>query len=238
MRSTQDINRSRVETKFRLKAGDVPSLLREIPADLREEYAVRTLYFDRPDGSLARHALAHPLHCTKVRARQYRGSAWVWFEVKSRDGCWTRKSRLRLTRSDALRLIFGAGLPAGAAFFVEGDDERDARAYFDEACRGALVPLGAVSAFRRSFQLVRDLVRITLDLDIGYHRPSASGPGLCGPLLWREPEAVLELKHLGQLPPCCLDLVSGLRPSIHSKFRSLVQSLSASDGERDRVDRR
>ena len=237
MRSTQDFSRSRVETKFRLTADDVPSVLRQIPAHEREDYAVSTLYFDRPDGSLARHALEHPFHCTKVRARQYLGSTWVWFEVKSRDGRWTRKSRLRLRRSDASRLISGAGLPERAALFVEGDDERDARAYFDEARCGDLVPVGAVAAFRRSFLLSQDLVRITLDLDIAYHRPSASGPGMRGPLLRRESEPVLELKHLGRMPRSCLDLVSRLRPSNHSKFRTLVQSLSASDGEREHVDR-
>ncbi len=237
MRLTQDFSRSRVETKYRLTADNVPSLLRRIPADEQEDYVVSTLYFDRPDGSLCRNALDHPLRCTKVRARQYRGSTWVWFEVKSREGRWTRKSRLRLRRSEASRLISGDGLSPRAALLVDGDDDLDVRAYFDEACRGELVPVGAVTAFRRSFVLNQDLVRITLDLDIAYHRPSASGPGMRGPLLRRESEPVLELKHRGRVSPRCLDLVSRLRPSNHSKFRTLVQSLSASDGERDHVDR-
>lgn len=237
MRPTQDLSRSRVETKYRLMAEDVPVLLRRIPADQREDYAVSTLYFDRPDGSLARNALKHPLHCTKVRAREYQGSTWVWFEVKSRDGRWTRKSRLRLLRSEASRLIAGEGFPNRAALPTDGADDFEARAYFDDVCRGELVPVGAVSAFRRSLVLHRNLVRITIDMDIAYHRPSATAPGMGGPLLRREPEPVLELKHFGSVPPSCLDLLSRLRPSNHSKFRNLVQSLSAIDGERDRVDR-
>src|SRR5262249_2550531 len=57
MRMTLDLSRSRVETKYDVAAEDVPSLLRRIPADEREDYGVRTLYFDRPDRSLARRAL-------------------------------------------------------------------------------------------------------------------------------------------------------------------------------------
>src|SRR6187455_2643759 len=97
MRLTQDLSRSRVETKYGVPAEDVPALMDRIPADEREEYVVWTLYFDRPDASLAREALEDLLHCTKVRLRDYGDdSPWRWFEVKRRDGRWTRKSRLRV----------------------------------------------------------------------------------------------------------------------------------------------
>src|SRR5437879_2419069 len=81
MRVTLDPSRPRVETKYRVAVEDVPALLRRIPADDREDYGISTLYFDRPDGSLARKAIEDPLLCTKVRAREYHdGSPWIWFE--------------------------------------------------------------------------------------------------------------------------------------------------------------
>src|SRR5690242_2151920 len=123
MRLTLDLSRSRVEMKYGVAAEDVPSLLRRIPADEREDYDVRTLYFDRPDGSLARRALEDPFHCTKVRIREYAdGSPWVWFEVKTREGRWTRKSRLRLGREDAARCLAGFDGPFGRPEREPGED--------------------------------------------------------------------------------------------------------------------
>jgi len=235
MRLTLDLSRSRVETKYGVAAEDVPALLRRIPADGREDYGVSTLYFDRADGSLARKALADPLHCTKVRAREYGdGSPWIWFEVKTREGRWTRKSRLKLARPEAARLFAGSSRVLQVE--SDGDDDGEARRVLDEARRGDLRPVGAVYAFRKSCTLKRDLVRITLDLEIAYHRPCEE-PGMLGPLLRREREPVLEVKHVGCLPESCLRLLNGLRHSTYSKFRNLVQSLSEFGGEAERVDR-
>ena len=100
MRLTIDLSRSRVETKYSIADEDVPALTCRIPSDEREDYAVLTHYFDRADGSLARNAIEDPFHCTKIRTRQYAEDPSVWFEVKTRRGCWTRKSRLRLSRSE------------------------------------------------------------------------------------------------------------------------------------------
>jgi hypothetical protein len=238
MRLTQDLSRSRVEAKYGVAAEDVPALLHRIPADEREDYVVNTLYFDRPDASLARKAVEDPFHCTKVRARQYGdGSPWVWFEVKTREGRWTRKSRLQLSRAEASSLISATArlrnLPARSG----SDEDADARSFLEEVLRGELVPLGAVTADRRSFLLKRELVRITLDLDIAYHRPAAGRPGMRGALLCREPDPVLEVKHVGCVPPSCRRLLEGLRPSGYSKFRNLVRSLREADGNADRVDR-
>ena len=240
MRLTLDLSRSRVEMKYGVAAEDVPALLRRIHADEREDYDVRTLYFDRADGSLARRAFEDPLHCTKVRLRDYAdGSPWVWFEVKTREGRWTRKSRLQLTRDDVARCLAGDVRVPGRAP-AEGDI--DARLFLDEARRGHLVAVGAVHATRLSFLLKKSLVRLTLDLEIAYHRPATApfageASGMSGPLIRRESEPVLELKHVGCLPPNCLELVDGLRPTNYSKFRSLVRCLSESGGVTGRVDR-
>ena len=244
MRVTLDPRRPRVETKYRVAVEDVPALLRRIPADDREDYGVRTLYFDHPDGSLARKALEDPLLCTKVRAREYHdGSPWIWFEVKNREGRWTRKSRLKLSRAQAGRWItgtFSASEESIVAPESEGDGDNDARRYLQAVLRRDLLPIGAVVAFRRSFTLKKDIVRITLDQEITYHRPAVSSsgqPGMIGALLRRESSPVLEVKHVGTVPSCCLELVEPLRRSTYSKFRTLVQSLAESGMGADRVDR-
>jgi hypothetical protein len=245
MRLTLDLSRSRVEMKYRVAARDVPALLRRIPADEREDYEVRTLYFDHPDGSLARKALEDPLHCTKVRIREYgEGAPWVWFEVKTREGRWTRKSRLQLCREDAAGCLAGSGQggPVGPPERGAGEGEGDARLFLDLARRGTLIAVGSVHASRRSFLLRKSLVRMTLDLEIAYYRPAAAplapeASERSGLLLRKEPEPVLEMKHVGCVPQCCLDLVEGLRPTNYSKFRNLVRCLAESDGVADRVDR-
>jgi hypothetical protein len=240
MRLTLDLSRSRVEMKYGVTAEDVPALLRRMPGDLREDYGVRSIYFDRLDGSLARKALEDPLHCTKVRLREYgNGSPWVWFEVKTREGRWTRKSRLKLRRRDAARCLAGLYAPLVNG---PGEDGTDARLFLDEARRGQLVALGSVHARRLSFLLKKSLVRLTLDLDIAYHRPSAvsfapEASLIPGPLVRKEEGPVLELKHVGCVPQSCLDVVGGLCPTNYSKFRSLVRCLSDSGEVARRVDR-
>src|SRR6185503_6735259 len=210
MRLAIDLSRSRVETKYSLAADEVAALTSRIPSDEREDYGVLTLYFDRPDGSLARRAMADPFHCTKVRTRQYPEDSSVWFEVKTRQGCWTRKSRVQLSRDDASRLVRGMS-PAEAEAFgplheSDGDPEAEARFHLRELADGGLRPVGAVYAYRRTFGVKQDQVRITLDQEIAYYRlcgdpysvQSARAPGL---LLRSEPDLILEVKHGGALPP-------------------------------------
>lgn len=245
MRLTTDLSVRRVETKYGVAAEGVPALLSRIPADEREEYGVRTLYFDRPDWSLARAALKDPMNCTKVRSREYPNGSTVWFEVKTRQGCWTRKSRLELPRPEAARL-FGRsgvpGLPVPASSGATAEDEAEARRYLQEILEGRLRPVGTVVAHRVSLVLKQPLLRITLDRDIAYYRPTAHpyvahGSDMPELLLRREPEPVLEVKHVGVLPPWCDELLSGLERSTYSKFRSLLQFLAETGKGTDRVDR-
>ena len=148
MRLTLDLTRSRVETKYSLAAEDLPSRTCAIPSDEREDYAVLTHYFDRADGSLSRNAIEDPFHCTKVRTRESPGDDAVWFEVKTRRGCWTRKSRLCLSRADAVRLVRGLSPSEAEAFgplrALEDDGDAEARLHLRALAEGELVPVGAV----------------------------------------------------------------------------------------------
>jgi hypothetical protein len=247
MRLTIDLCRSRVETKYSLAAEDLPALAGGIPCDQREDYGVLTHYFDRPDGSLARRAFEDPRHCTKIRTRQYPEDSSVWFEVKTRRGSWTRKSRLRLCRAEARGLVRGLGPGEAEALGPlrdqkGGDGDAEARFYLRELAQGALLPVGAVYAYRRTFLAGEDRVRITIDQEISYYRPcevpfSDEDAMSAGLLLGSESGLVLEVKHAGVLPPWCKDLVSGLRRSKYSKFRNLVLSLAQVGKAADHVDR-
>lgn len=239
MRLTPDLSRSRVEIKYSVAAEDVPALADRILADEREEYLLRTLYFDRPDGSLARRAVEDPFHCTKVRSREYGEDSSVWFEVKTRRGRWTRKSRLHLHRAEAEKLLGGEG---GEVELGGVEEEAEARRFLQGVARGELVPIGTVIAHRQTFGMKRPRVRITLDREIVYFRPS--GPPYASPgwkasarLLRREREPVLEVKHAGHLPAWCEELVAGLRNTTYSKFRTLVQSLADGGKAAGHVDR-
>ncbi len=115
MRLTIDLSRSRVETKYSIADEDVPALTCRIPSDEREDYAVLTHYFDRADGSLRGTRSRIPSIAPRS-APASMPSPSVWFEVKTRRGCWTRKSRLRLSRSEAARLVRGLSPSEAEAF--------------------------------------------------------------------------------------------------------------------------
>jgi hypothetical protein len=242
MRFTLDLCRSRVETKYHVSAEEVSGLPDRILADEREDYAVRTLYFDRPDGSLARKAFEDPFHCTKVRAREYAGGSSVWFEVKTRRGRWTRKSRLHLDRPEATRLLDGIAAEPSAPPTGAGEEEAEARRFLRDFSSGDLVPVGVVTARRQTFILKSPQVRITLDRDIAFYRASTDPFGTTGgdseaDLLRCEPEPVLEVKHAGTLPLWCEELIARMRNSTYSKFRTLVEALAAPGRMADHVDR-
>ncbi len=244
-----DISRSRVEMKYLLPAERLPELLVRVPPHQREDYRVTTLYFDRPDGSLSRLALEQPYECTKVRARDYLdGSPYVWFEVKSRLGQWTRKSRTKVARADLTQLLGGLSLsrrlplPEGPA---DGEDDGgETLRLLEDVRRRELIPIGAVHVLRKTFMLPEVSLRFTLDEGISYYRTPERPywnqerlvPESLGPLLQKDTDPVLEMKHAGTVPSWCLGVVSGLTKSAYSKFRTLVRCIEQASRVADRVD--
>ena len=235
------ITQTRIELKYLIPPETIDELVVRIPADERQEYRVTTIYFDSPEGALGQMALENPYRCVKVRAREYLdGSSHVWFELKSRTDAWTRKWRFRVEKSEIGTLLEG-GLDLDLSTLRAGPgdsngDMEEARRCLKAATHGRLLPLGAVYAHRRTFELNEVPIRFTLDEEISYHRPppglyashSSFVPEVLGSPLRREPKAVLELKHSGETPLWCSRIVASLTVSAYSKFRTLLRCVEAS----------
>ena len=174
---------------------------------------ITSVYFDRPGHPLTQRAISTPGDCLKVRTKEYSpdlgsgGVQRVVLEVKRERNSVTQKRRLWVPRSQ-LRSVMHGGV--GLLPLIAG---------------GSLHPSLAVT-YRRSVYQNSDAWRVTVDRDIAYHRVTPElafgADALCAeqlqePVL-REPQVVLEVKHLGRALP---EWISGLNwagAQSYSKF--------------------
>ena len=213
---SSDLTGLRVERKFLVPEGSFDVLPARLPGGWDEGYRVSTTYFDRPNLEFSRAALADARRCTKIRLRDYLdGSPYVWLEVKTREGGWTTKSRVRMLRKDVPSLLDGA-LPARG-----GDAE--ALAHVRQTARGELIPLGTVTVDRKAFEAEGLPLRITLDEGIQYL--PMPGPFTALPTPHRDPRRVLEVKHTAALPDWCRAMLRELEATDYSKFHGLLDCL-------------
>lgn len=174
---------------------------------------ITSVYFDRPGNPLTQRALSSPGNCLKVRTKEYApdlgasGLARVVLEVKRERNGITQKRRVWVPR-EQLRTALHGGV--GLLPLI---------------ARGSLHPTLAVTYQRTVFQC-SDAWRVTVDRDIAYHRVTpelAYGAGaLCverleAPVL-REPQVVLEVKHLGRELPQWIAGLNWAGAQRYSKF--------------------
>lgn len=242
-----------VETKFLLWPGEVRPFLEGIDGFLsdksvrRDEWRVSTVYLDRPDGFLARSALACPELHVELRLREFftpGGTAispFVWIESKVQDRTLSSVNRFQLARDLVPRFLRGElgedDIVACQERYVEPDRVvRAAKAVREVAGSRRLRPAGAVTYLRSTFEGGSPLARLTLDRDISHHldpRPieggeaSLSGSRL-GPAALEETACVVEMKHRRSRPP---DWTQGRAdppgPVEYSKFVVLSTLLQA-----------
>lgn len=213
---TPDVTGCRVERKFLVPEGPLDRLDGRLPGGWDDAYRVSTTYFDRPDLAFSRAALADATRCTKIRLRDYLdGSPFVWLEVKTREGGWTSKSRVRLLRKDVPHVLEGSS--------PRTDCDAEALAHVRRTARGELIPLGTVTVGRKAYQAPGFPLRITLDEDIQYL--PMPGPFTALPQPHRDPRRVLEVKHAAPLPPWCRELLKDLEATAYSKFHGLLDCL-------------
>lgn len=189
-------------------------------------HVTTTVYFDTERRDLCRAATRVPVHL-KVRARSYRDEPALpseaeppfWIELKERDGMRSRKRRTPLDRREAGRWFAALALEDGA--LAKGVCSATVTAYADPAHVGLLsdlaqvrLALGApllpscVVRYRReAFQDPCGTLRVTLDEDVqaftAPRSPFESGalePAALGAAARREPDCVLEIKSVGELP--------------------------------------
>lgn len=192
-------------------------------------YRVHSLYLDSRDWSIYRDTRNGAFSRFKLRARCYSFApdAEMFLEVKSRDGEAMRKSRFRVPRDEARRILDG-GVPT-----VRSNDAL-------ENFRGQMDRRHAfprVWVTYRRFAYVggdRGLVRVTFDDQIAAAPPTAD---LSEPPQWYLlPEVkglvVLELKYSGSYPGWAAEMIRkfGLERRSMSKYRHGVDLLRSMPG--------
>lgn len=233
---TQDrLARRRVETKIRVPGDVATRIVSRLPASSERRGDIVTVYLDRPDGLLARRALATPQESIKVRVRDYLdGSPLVWLEVKERRQGWVHKARLPLPREAVAPVLRGCFTPMPSCRC-----EDCMRALKETLSRlGALeqgpwVRVGAVSVRRRTFYFDGAPLRVTLDEDVRYFRldrdPFDEGlmptPDVLAPPAHKDSQAILEVKHAGILPDWWSEVAPPEGDAGPSKFISLLRHL-------------
>jgi hypothetical protein len=255
-----DLAQDRVELKYLLLPDEVEDFLldlRPARADLsfRVEHAlVTTVYFDRPEGTLARRALSGRGRAVKIRLREYlppeggAGSPLVWIEVKEREGVTSWKTRFPLPKElvapffrghvEAVRIPDGPG--AGGA---EERGVRGVRRIRALARGGPLVAVGATCYRRLAIEGGHPRARLTVDQEVTFHvgaldlyeGRSTLDRAALGPPAVEHAGAVAEIKVRGLLlPDWCDRARRDRRPVEFSKFLTLA-ALAFSDLEAARV---
>jgi hypothetical protein len=212
------ITNLRREVKLLLEPAQCEPLTRELSrAAAPIENRIVTIYFDSPDGALARRALEAPGDCVKIRAKRYHpdrsGHAdHVVLEVKRERAGITSKERVWVPRAEV----------AGAL-----------------ACRvapafGRLDPAVATSFRRQVFQPCAGW-RVTVDRDLTFHEAgwellgadAAAWGALLPAPFGAEPRVIVELKHgLDGLPAWLAALAARAQP--YSKFAAAIMQVAAS----------
>lgn len=177
-----------------------------------QESRVVAVYFDSPDGALARRAASSPDDCVKVRAKSYAPdrsgeSGRVVLEVKREREGITSKERIWLPLADV----------------------RDAVANSLAPTFGALAPAVATSYRRRVYQTSPHW-RVTIDDDLTFHQAAWAlfaddAPpwhGGLGAALGAEPRVVIELKFGPDGIPRWLANLGWTRGTPYSKFATAV----------------
>jgi hypothetical protein len=218
---------------FQFAEGEVTRLRREFKLVLAREQAlvlcarlssslgghlppptrITSVYFDKLGYPLARRALSTPNDCIKVRTKEYLpdvgadGVQRVVLEVKRERQGITQKRRVWVPRAQLGQVLKGGVrlLPLIAG--------------------GSLIPALAVTYQRHVYQCTQAW-RVTVDLDIGFHRvtpelalgeTTLSAERLGEPLAM-DGRVVVEVKHLGEkLPEWLAALHPGRKPA-YSKF--------------------
>lgn len=227
---------TRFEIKYRLNKAHAEAVAKWIANFMEPDafgeggsasYSVHSLYLDDEDWSVYRDTRNGMFRRFKIRARTYGFTPKhnVFLEIKSRAGEAMWKSRVEVTRAEAIRLLRGEVVPnlRSSPQLEEFLAQRDLR---------NAVPKAWVT-YRRDAWVGKDretLVRVTFDSEIAAAPPTAD---LTEPPVWTLlPEVkdvvILELKYTHSYPPWIADLVRhfDIERRAMSKYRHAVDLLT------------
>lgn len=207
---------------------------------------VTTLYFDTESQAIARACEAG--EGMRLRAREYydrypaivQREPLLWLEVKTRAGKTTRKVRFAIP-TDEVPTYLHDGVIHPSTLEHErwtGSAETVLRD-IGELCMHASGPLrpDCVAQYRRrAWQDAADMLRITVDTELAFHRPPAHpfdghsiSEALTEPPVARVVDSLVEIKLRGEPPAWLTQLVRevGMRPAsegLHSFSKFLAAS--------------
>jgi len=160
-------------------------------------YQVRSLYFDTPDNDAFELKLSGVMNRKKVRLRTYSpDSEWCFLEEKSKSGELSRKSSVRISRTDARLLIRGEY----HVLLTYVDENREAARLYSVMQLGLLQPVAMIEYHRFAYMHPEFRTRVTFDSSLMsseydydlFARQPAYTPLLQG-------RTVLEVKYDGTL---------------------------------------
>lgn len=187
---------------------------------------VTTVYFDTASWRHLTGALAAREDNAKLRFKEYydehsslaelatnesdvvRDDAWVWLELKRRQGTRTTKQRLRLYKREVPKFL---ARKRAVLALPKGSSDVTQCVRIADYCRELGEPLEArcvVNYRRMSYQDPAGELRITVDLDLAFFAPPEglwNEPGplsrrLLGKRLGSEDRALIEVKRRGPFP--------------------------------------
>lgn len=198
------------EGQFRLMRTRMRHLLRsDRHSDRRNEYHIRSLYFDDAQSSAFFDKLAGVSERKKYRIRIYNHSDRViHLERKSKSGQFTHKTRAALSRREA------EGLIRGRLQVLWGREDSFLGEFYLDARMGALRPVVIVDYVREAYTYPLGNVRITFDkkLSAGFDMGRFFDDRMITVGAMDGPEMIMEVKYDEFIPGFVLDLLSPTVP--------------------------
>lgn len=227
------LTRARYEHKLLLREGEELAIevavadrlpVKRFPCG--ETTQIVTLYLDRADGLLARHAMEQRGAHVRVRVKGFfsaidplRGTTELAVEVKRRRGGLTRKERVWCMPPELPEILAGRG---------DGDVRR---LRLGRIAPGAL-PVCVVGYERRVYEDPAATLRVTIDRRLGCARAGSREVALlaaglpAGVLPAPEAPVVVEIKHMGALP----GWIASVAGRADARFSKLAWALLALAG--------
>lgn len=206
----------RHELKYYINSGIYAIIKGRLDAVLQKDknapdgiYRVTSLYFDNVYNTAYRDKLSGSLNRKKFRIRTYNlNKEKIRLEEKVKDNSVGYKKNAWLTYDQYLSVLGGNyGFMTGEEFELTAAED-----FFTSVCSSGLKPAVIVDYMREPYICQAGNVRITLDsrLSVCYNTFNMFDKNAAYTPVFRNNEAVLEVKYDGFLPSYIQELFSGL----------------------------
>jgi SPX domain protein involved in polyphosphate accumulation len=234
---------SRFECKYMIPRHQVPAIRQWMLMFLAPDrfamrhpgyvYSINSLYLDSADYELYRTTAVGMKNRFKLRIRCYddNPATPLFFEIKRRVDRIIRKSRVTLSRPDAMALLRGEKRPSD----VVADADLHHLESFFELMRGlGAGPVARIRYRREAYEsTVNDMVRLTFDFDLAF-APTLDFNFALGHGDWHPvpmPGVLLEVKFTDYMPQWLVEMIRNFELSKvpFSKYNQSVERILSPD---------